>query len=91
MNVTKNDIVKNITKKSLIPTSEGSKILEAFMLLIKNKSKLGTVKVSGFGSFSLKKTPKRLGRNPKTKDSYIIPKLNKLNFKPSKKIKEKIN
>jgi nucleoid DNA-binding protein len=91
MNITKNNIVKNIAKKSLIPSSEGSKILEAFMLLIKNKAKLGVVKVNGFGTFSFKKTPKRVGRNPKTQDSYIIPVLNKLNFKPSYKIKEKIN
>ena len=57
----------------------------------KNKSKLTSVKLSSFGSFSFKKTPKRLGRNPNTKDSYIIPELNKLNFKPSNKIKENLN
>ena len=70
---------------------EGSKILESFILLIKSKAKSNTVKVSGFGSFSFKKTPNRLGRNPKTKESYIIPQLNKLNFKPSNKIKRDIN
>ena len=64
---------------------------QSLLLLIKNKSKLRIVKLSSFGSFSFKKTPKRLGRNPKTKDSYIIPEINKLNFKPSNKIKEKIN
>ena len=91
MNITKNNIVKNITKKSLTSSSEASKILEIFLLLIKNNAKLGTVKVNGFGTFSFKKTPKRIGRNPKTQDSYIIPVLNKLNFSPSNKIKEKIN
>ena len=91
MNISKKDLVKNITKKSLIPLSEGSKILEVFLLLIKSKAKLGTVKMSGFGTFSFKKTPKRIGRNPKTQDSYIIPTMSKLNFKPSNKIKEKIN
>ena len=65
--------------------------LESFLLLIKHKSKLRSVKISSFGSFSSKKTPKRLGRNPKTKDSYIIPELNKFNFKPSNKIKENLN
>ena len=91
MNITKNNIVKNIAKKSLTSSSEASKILEIFLLLIKNNAKLGTVKVNGFGTFSFKKTPKRIGRNPKTQDSYIIPVLNKLNFSPSNKIKEKIN
>ena len=91
MNFSKTNIVKNISKKSLVSAADATSVLESFLLLIKNKSKLRTVKLSGFGSFGYKKTPKRLGRNPKTKDSYIIPELNKLNFKPSNKIKEKIN
>jgi integration host factor subunit alpha len=91
MNFTKTDIVKNISKKSLISTEDAKNILESFLSIIKNKSKLRSVKLSTFGSFSFKKTPKRFGRNPKTKDSYIIPELNKLNFKPSNKIKENLN
>ena len=91
MNISKANIVKSITKKSQLSALEATDILESLLLLIKNKSKLRIVKLSSFGSFSFKKTPKRLGRNPKTKDSYIIPEINKLNFKPSNKIKEKIN
>ena len=91
MSFNKISIVKNITKKSKVSVGEASNILESFLLLLKKKSKLITVKLSNFGSFSFKKTPKRLGRNPKTNQSYIIPKLNKLNFKPSNKIKENIN
>jgi integration host factor subunit alpha len=91
MNFTKTDIVKNISKKSLISTGDAKNILESFLSIIKNKSKLRSVKLSTFGSFSIKKTPKRFGRNPKTKDSYIIPALYKLNFKPSNKIKENLN
>jgi len=91
MNFSKNNIIKNIAKKSLVSAGEASEILESFLLLIKGKAKLKSVKLSSFGSFSFKKTPERFGRNPKTQDSYIIPELNKLNFKPSNKIKEKIN
>ena len=91
MNFSKNNLIKNIAKKSLVSIEEASSILESFLLLIKGKAKLKSVKLSRFGSFSFKKTPKRLGRNPKTQDSYIIPELNKLNFKSSNKIKEKLN
>ena len=91
MNFSKADIVKNISKKSLVSAVDARTVLESFLSLTKNKSKLTSVKLSGFGTFSFKKTPKRFGRNPKTKDSYIIPSLNKFNFKPSSKIKEKIN
>ena len=91
MNLSKTNIIKNISKKSLVSSSDATSIMELFLLLIKDKAKLKSVKFSRFGSFSFKKTPKRIGRNPKTKDSYIIPVLNKLNFKPSTKIKENIN
>lgn len=91
MNISKINIVKNISKESQVSSKDSASIFESFLLLIKNESKLRTVKLSSFGSFSFKKTPQRLGRNPKTKDSYIIPELIKLNFKPSNKIKEKIN
>tara|TARA_B100000780_G_scaffold266973_1_gene223642 strand:+ start:414 stop:689 length:276 start_codon:yes stop_codon:yes gene_type:complete len=91
MSFNKTNILKNITKKSKVSAGEAKIILESFLLLVKNKSKLKSVKLSGFGTFSFKITPKRLGRNPKTNDSYIIPELNKLNFKPSNKIKEEMN
>ena len=91
MNFSKNNLIKNVAKKSSVSSGEAAGILESFLLLIKVKSKLKSVKLSSFGSFSFIKTPKRLGRNPKTNVSYIIPRLNKLNFKPSNKIKESIN
>ena len=91
MNFCKTNIIKNISKESLVSSGDAKSILESFLSLIKNKSKSRLVKLSGFGSFGFKKTPERLGRNPKTKDSYIIPEHNKLNFKPSNKIKENIN
>jgi integration host factor subunit alpha len=91
MNFSKTDIVEGISKKSSVSIADAKSILESFLSLIKSKSKSGSVKVSSFGSFSFKKTPKRLGRNPKTKDSYIISERSKLNFKPSNKIKENLN
>ena len=91
MNFSKKNIIKNIISEAKITSTDAASIVESFLFLIKNKSKSKVVKISSFGSFSFKKTPKRLGRNPKTKDSYIIPVLSKLNFKPSNKIKEKIN
>ncbi len=91
MNHSKKNIIKNITSKTDLSYSEAASIMESFLFLIKSKSKSKAVKISNFGSFSMKKTPERLGRNPKTMVSYIISVLSKLNFKPSNKIKEKIN
>ena len=91
MSLTKNNIINNLKKNSSLSVIEASSIFESFLSVIKSKSKSKSVKLSGFGTFSFKKTPKRAGRNPKTKDSYIIPELYKLNFKPSNKVKEQIN
>ncbi|MDC0166185.1 HU family DNA-binding protein [Gammaproteobacteria bacterium] len=91
MNHRKKDIIKNIVSETDISYSEAANIMESFLFLIKSKSKSKAVKISNFGSFSIKKTPERVGRNPKTMVSYIISELSKLNFKPSNKLKEKIN
>ena len=91
MSLTKNNIINHLKKNSSLSVGEASSIFESFLSVIKTKSKSKSVKLSGFGTFSFKKTPKRAGRNPKTKDSYIIPELYKLNFKPSSKVKEQIN
>ena len=91
MSLTKNNIINYLKKNSSLSVGEASSIFDSFLSVIKSKSKSKSVKLSGFGTFSFKKTPKRAGRNPKTKDSYIIPELYKLNFKPSSKVKEQIN
>ena len=93
MNHTKKDIIKNIVSETDISYSEAANIMESFLFLIKSKSKSKSkaVKISNFGTFSIKKTPERVGRNPKTMVSYIISELCKLNFKSSNKLKEKIN
>ena len=91
MNISKKNIIKNVAKNSLISNNDATNVFESLLKIIKSKSKSKSVKISSFGTFSFKKTPKRVGRNPKTLDSYIIPMINKLNFKPSEKIRRKIN
>ncbi len=91
MTINKNNIAKSISINLSITLDKSSNILDSFLSLIKGNSKKKVVKLSAFGSFNYKKSPQRIGRNPKTEESYIIPILNKLNFKPSNKIKEKLN
>ena len=91
MSLTKQNIINNLKKSTSLSVKEASSIFESFLLLIKSHSKSKSLKLSSFGTFSFKKTPKRVGRNPKTQDSYIIPEQNKLNFKPSNKVKEHLN
>jgi nucleoid DNA-binding protein len=49
------------------------------------------VKIPAFGSFEVKYTKPRIGRNPKTKEEFPIPSLKKVKFTLSKKAKRLIN
>tara|TARA_B100000768_G_C11267637_1_gene371819 strand:- start:707 stop:982 length:276 start_codon:yes stop_codon:yes gene_type:complete len=91
MTATKDSISKNICKITRITKGESKLILDAFFMLIKYQTKTKKVKINHFGCFVNKATPERVGRNPKTKESYIITKRNKLKFKASNNIKESLN
>jgi nucleoid DNA-binding protein len=91
MSISKKNISKKIAFKSSMTDIEASELLSSFLAIIKLQSRSKQVKLSSFGTFCFKKTPKRNGRNPKTKESYIIKSRTKLGFKPSMNIKEIIN
>lgn len=62
-----------------------------FLELISKNLNKKNVKISGFGVFSEHISPKRIGRNPKTKESYIIKSMRKPVFRASKKVKDILN
>ncbi len=49
------------------------------------------ISINNFGSFELKETPTRIGRNPKTLEEFNIRARKKLSFKPSDEIKRNLN
>tara|TARA_B100000927_G_C16326510_1_gene413515 strand:+ start:486 stop:761 length:276 start_codon:yes stop_codon:yes gene_type:complete len=87
----KKDIAKNISSKAQISLEASKQILNEFIDIIRTKSVIKEVKISNFGTFHIHKSPKRVGRNPKTKQEYIIPKRSKLSLKVSPKIKDFLN
>ena len=91
MSFGKKDICNNISSKALISKDSSNKFLIYFLNLVSSKSKGRIIKISNFGSFYIKNTPQRLGRNPKTKEEFVISKRSKLFFKPSNKIRSIIN
>ena len=88
---TKSSISRNISNELGITLKDSKLLLDKFLLILKKESKFKKVKLSAFGTFSKHITPKRIGRNPKTLESYIINPTKKLIFKPSVKIKETLN
>ena len=90
MGLGKKDIVKNISSKALISSKTSSLVLDAFLSFIK-QNKRHKIKVSKFGTYYLHKSPARIGRNPKTKEEFNIPTIEKLAFKASNKVKSILN
>tara|TARA_B100000035_G_C20998616_1_gene553740 strand:- start:560 stop:835 length:276 start_codon:yes stop_codon:yes gene_type:complete len=91
MSVSKAEISKKISSELNINIKDCKLFLDSLLELIKKESQNKTVKLNNFGIFYLHKTPKRLGRNPKTKESYIIQARKKINFTSSIKVKKEIN
>ena len=91
MKHTKQTISKNISNELKISLGTSKLICSSFIDILKKQGKLNNIKIHEFGTFFIHKTPKRLGRNPKTKESYIIHPRIKINFKTSNKIKDTIN
>ena len=78
---------------STIPTKKISENIldDIFNLLIENIKKHKKVKISKFGTFSMRRKNSRIGRNPLTKEKKIISSRNVVLFKPSKEFKDLIN
>ena len=92
MSLVKKDIVSNISNKALINTQLSYDFFNSFLYLIKDKvTNDHIVKLALFGNFYIKVSPQRIGRNPKTKEQFVITKRSKLNFKTSNKVKTALN
>tara|TARA_B100000965_G_scaffold225740_1_gene188945 strand:- start:262 stop:561 length:300 start_codon:yes stop_codon:yes gene_type:complete len=92
INLTKKDLV-NLVYMQIGFSKQISESLidEFFTLIISNLRKEGKLKISKFGTFSLRLKNSRIGRNPKTKEKKTISKRNVVLFKPSKDFKKLIN
>ena len=62
-----------------------------FSLIIKSLKDEGKIKLSNFGTFSVRSKNARVGRNPKTKEKKNISKRNIVLFKPAKEFKRLVN
>ena len=62
--------------------------LSTIISSIKEEKKL---KLSKFGTFSIRQKKSRIGRNPKTKETKVISSRDVVLFKPSKDFKEFVN
>ncbi len=68
-----------------------SLIDEFFSLIVKNLRDENKLKISKFGTFTIRIKKPRIGRNPKTKEEKDISERKVVLFKPSKEFKQLIN
>ena len=93
---TKKDLI-NKTAYNLNTNYDESRIiidcvLNCFKEFFINDSGKDRIEIRNFGVFNILLTKERTNaRNPKTKESVIIPERKKIVFKPSKKIKKILN
>ena len=89
---TRNDIVEEVSNNVGLPLSESSKIVEQIIEGILFSLEKGLdVKISSFGTFSVKNKRSRIGRNPKTGVEAPISARNVVTFNCSNILKAKFN
>ncbi len=92
INLTKKDLVNLVYMQLGFSKNVSENLIEDFLYTIvsniKNEKKL---KLSKFGTFTIRQKKSRMGRNPKTKEAKMISNRDVVLFKPSKEFKEYIN
>ena len=92
VNLTKKDLVNLIYMQLGFSKLIARNLIDDFFLTLSNNIKdEKTLKLSKFGTFTIRKKKSRIGRNPKTKEKKVISARNVILFKASKEFKDFIN
>ena len=92
INLTKKDLINSVYMQIGFSKSISENLIDDFLITItdnlKNEKKL---KLSKFGTFSIRSKKSRIGRNPKTKEQKTISNRDVVLFKASKEFKDLVN
>ena len=92
INLTKKDLVNSIYMQLGFSKQISENLIDDFFkTIVDNLSKEKTLKLSKFGTFSIRQKKSRVGRNPKTKKEAVISERNVVLFKASKEFKDFVN
>lgn len=85
-------LAEEIYKQIGLSQSESAEIVSTILEEISSRLEAGeTVKISSFGSFSVRHKNERIGRNPKTGQEVPITQRRVLSFRPSDTLRERLN
>jgi len=92
INLTKKDLVNLVYMQLGFSKQISENLIDDFLAtIITNIKEEKKLKLSKFGTFSIRKKKQRIGRNPKTKETKMISSRDVVLFKPSKEFKEFVN
>ena len=92
VNLTKKDLINSIYMKIGFSKNISENLIDDLLsIIIENLKIAKKLKLSKFGTFSIKTKKSRIGRNPKTKEQKIISNRDVVLFKASKEFKELVN
>ena len=92
INLTKKDLVNSVYMQLGFSKQISENLIEDFLLtIVSNIKQEKKLKLSKFGTFSIRQKKSRIGRNPKTKETKMISSRDVVLFKPSKEFKDFVN
>ena len=91
-NLTKKDLINSVYMQIGFSKSISENLIDDFMAtIIKNLKDEKKLKLSKFGTFSVRNKKSRIGRNPLTKEQKAISQRDVVLFKASKEFKDLVN
>lgn len=91
MPVSKSDIADAVAQKAGLPKSKADNVVSLVFDTIQNSLQTGEkVSIVSFGTFEVRTSKGRMGRNPKTGETIYIPEKKSVKFKAGKGLKESV-
>mgnify|MGYP006115437787 FL=1 len=92
VNLTKKDLINSVYMQIGFSKNISENLINDFLAtILQNLKKEKKLKLSKFGTFSIRTKKSRIGRNPKTKEQKIISDRDVVLFKASKEFKDLVN
>ena len=90
-NFKKKDLVDILSSKTGFSSNLSKKIVDDLLHIINMNIQEGELILKNLGSFKILNKKQRIGRNPKTKEEYIITARKSVKFTPAKRISKNLN
>ncbi len=90
-NIKKIDFIKNLSLKTGFSENYSKKLISELISIFSSQIKNGKLNLKDLGVFKITNKKERIGRNPKTKEQFIISARKSISFTPSQKLIQKLN